>query len=118
LQFLKNIPKELDEAALLDGASHFRIYRNIILPMLRPAIATVVIIKGVLIYNEFYIPFLYMPSRDLGVVSTALFRFQGPSGTRWEVISAGIVITVIPTLIVFLALQRHIYSGFTRGATK
>lgn len=118
LQFLKNIPKELDEAALIDGASHFRIYRSVIFPLLRPAIATVVIIKGVLIYNEFYIPFLYMPAQDLGVVSTALFRFQGPSGARWEVISAGIMITVIPTLIVFLALQRHIYSGFTRGATK
>lgn len=118
LQFLRHIPMSLDEAALIDGASHFRIYRSVILPLLKPAIATVVIIKGVLIYNEFYIPFLYMPSRDLGVVSTALFRFQGPTGTRWEVISAGVMITVIPTLIIFLVLQKYIYSGFTRGAVK
>ena len=63
---------------------------SIILPLLKPAIATVVIIKGIAIYNEFYIPFLYMPSPDLGVVSTSLFRFKGPFGAQWEVISAGV----------------------------
>lgn len=118
LQFLRGVPRSLDEAAYLDGASSFRVYRSIVLPLLKPAIATVVIIKGVAIYNEFYIPFLYMPSRDLGVVATSLFRFQGPYSADWQVISAGVVITIIPTLIVFLALQRYIYNGFTRGVGK
>ncbi len=118
LQFLRGVPISLDEAAYLDGASTFRVYRSIVLPLLKPAIATVVIIKGVAIYNEFYIPFLYMPSRDLGVVATSLFRFQGPYSADWQVISAGVVITIIPTLIVFLALQRYIYNGFTRGVSK
>jgi multiple sugar transport system permease protein len=118
LQFLRSIPHELDEAAALDGASRLTIYWRIILPLLRPAIATVVIIKGIFIYNEFYIPFLYMPSRELGVVSTSLFRFLGPFSAQWEVISAGVVIAVVPTLIVFLALQRWIYNGFTSGSTK
>ena len=63
LQFMRAIPAALDEAATLDGANHFTIYRRIILPLLKPAIATVVIIKGIAIYNEFYIPFLYMPSQ-------------------------------------------------------
>ena len=118
IQFMRGIPQALDEAALLDGASHFRIYRSVILPLLVPAIVTVVIIKGVAIYNEFYIPFLYMPSPDLGVVATSLFRFKGPYQTKWEVIAAGVVITIIPTLILFLALQRWVYRGFTRGAVK
>jgi multiple sugar transport system permease protein len=118
LQFLRSIPHELDEAAALDGASRLTIYWRIIMPQLRPAIATVVIIKGIYIYNEFYIPFLYMPSRDLGVVSTSLFRFLGPFSAKWEVISAGVVIAVIPSLIVFLALQRWIYNGFTSGSTR
>lgn len=118
IQFLKGISPELDEAALIDGASYFTIYWRIILPLLKPAIATVIIIKGVAIYNEFYIPFLYMPKKALGVVSTALFKFKGPYGTQWEIISAGIVIAIIPTLIVFLALQKYIYNGFTSGATK
>lgn len=118
VQFMRSIPISLDEAAKLDGANHFRIYRSVIFPLLKPAIATVVIIKGIAVYNEFYIPFLYMPSRDLGVISTSLFRFKGPLGTQWEVLSAGAVIVIIPTLVIFLLLQRYIYNGISAGATK
>ncbi|MFK4119746.1 carbohydrate ABC transporter permease [Streptomyces longwoodensis] len=118
LQFIRGIPTSLDEAARLDGANAFTIYRKIIFPMLRPAIATVVIIKGITTYNDFYIPFLYMPSEDLGTISTALFRFKGPYGAHWETISAGAILVILPTLLVFLFLQRYIYNGFTQGATK
>ena len=118
VQFMRSIPISLDEAATLDGANHFTIYRRVIFPLLKPAIATVIIIKGVAIYNEFYIPFLYMPSQDLAVVSTSLFRFRGPLGTQWEVLSAGALLVIIPTLIVFLVLQRYIYNGLSAGATK
>ncbi|MFC7549580.1 carbohydrate ABC transporter permease [Plantactinospora sp. GCM10030261] len=118
LQFLRGIPRELDEAAALEGANPFTIYWRVLLPLMKPAIATVVIIKGVVVYNEFYIPFLYMPDRDLGVISTSLFRFKGPFGAQWEVISAGVILVLVPTLLVFLALQRFIYNGFTSGAIK
>jgi len=118
MQFLRGVPKELDEAAALDGAGVFTIFWRVIFPLLKPAIATVVIIKGIAIYNEFYLPFLYMPSRELGVISTSLFRFQGPFSAQWEVISAGVVIVILPALVCFLALQRFIYNGFTAGATK
>ena len=118
VQFMRSIPISLDEAATLDGANHFAIYRRVIFPLLKPAIATVVIIKGIAIYNEFYIPFLYMPSQQLGVVSTSLFRFKGPFGTQWEVLSAGAIIVIVPTLIVFLLLQRFIYNGLSAGAVK
>lgn len=118
LQFVRSIPVSLDEAARLDGADHFTIYRKIIFPLLKPAIATVVIVKGITVYNDFYIPFLYMPSDDLGVISTSLFRFKGPFGAHWETISAGAVLVILPTLLAFLLLQRFIYNGFMRGATK
>jgi ABC-type glycerol-3-phosphate transport system permease component len=118
LQFMRSIPRELDEAATLEGANRFTIYWRIILPLLKPAIATVVIVKGIAIYNEFYIPFLYMPSRELGVISTSLFRFQGPFSAEWEVVSAGVVIVIVPTLVVFLLLQRWFYNGITAGAVK
>jgi multiple sugar transport system permease protein len=78
----------------------------------------VVIIKGIAIYTEFYIPFLYMPSTDLGVLSTSLFRFKGPFGGQWEVIGAGAMIVIVPTLVLFLFLQKYIYNGITAGATK
>lgn len=118
LQFMRSIPVALDEAARIDGAGSLTIYWRIVLPLLRPAIVTVVIVKGVAIYNDFYIPFLYMPSEKLGTISTALFRFKGPYGAHWEVISAGTVLVILPTLVVFLALQRFIYGGLTAGAVK
>ena len=116
IQFMQSIPVSLDEAAMIDGANRFTIYWRIILPLLKPAIATVVIIKGIAIYNEFYIPFLYLPSE--GLISTSLFRFKGPFGAQWEVIAAGTIIVIIPTLVIFLLLQKCIYNGLTAGATK
>ncbi|MEK4276952.1 carbohydrate ABC transporter permease [Paenibacillus sp. FSL R7-0026] len=118
LQFLGSISSALDESAMLDGASYFTIYWKIILPLLKPAIVTVIIVKGVNIYNDFYTPFLYMPKTDLQVISTALFKFKGPFGSQWEVISAGIMIAIIPTMIIFLLLQKYIYNGFAQGSVK
>ncbi len=118
IQFMQSIPKSLDEAAMIDGANRFTIYLRVILPLLKPAIATVVIIKGIAIYNEFYIPYLYLPSPNLGVISTSLFRFIGPFSASQQIIAAGIIIVIAPTLVIFLALQRFIYNGITQGATK
>jgi multiple sugar transport system permease protein len=116
IQFMQSIPVSLDEAAMIDGANRWTIYWRIVLPLLKPAIATVVIIKGIAVYNEFYAPFLYLPSE--GLISTSLFRFKGPFGAQWEVIAAGTVVVIIPTLIAFLLLQRWIYKGLTSGAVK
>lgn len=118
LQFLDGISYSLDEAAIVDGASFPTIYFKIIMPLLTPAIVTVIIIKGIGFYNEFYTPYLYMKSKDLAVISTSLYAFQGPYGTKWEVICAACIITMIPTLIIFLALQKKIYSGLTAGSVK
>ncbi|MEL5989849.1 carbohydrate ABC transporter permease [Microbacterium phosphatis] len=118
LQFMQSIPRSIDEAAMLDGANRWTIYWRLILPLLSPAVVTVCIIKGIAIYNEFYLPYLYMPSPKLGVISTSLFRFTGPFGAQWEVIAAGTMIVILPTLVIFLLLQRYIYSGITSGATK
>lgn len=118
VQFLENISVSLDESAIIDGASYFTIYTKILLPLMKPAIVTVLIIKGIGFYNEFYTPFLYNPNPKLAVVSTALFKFKGPFGAQWEIICAGVIITIIPALIIFLLLQKQIYSGLTNGAVK
>jgi multiple sugar transport system permease protein len=119
LQFIRSIPISLDEAARLEGASAFRIYRTIIFPLLRPAIATVVIIKAVAIYNDFYTPFLYLSGNPrLAVVSTALFTFKGPFGTQYNVLSAAALLIILPVLVLFLFLQKYIYNGFSNGAIK
>ena len=116
IQFMQSIPVSIDEAAMIDGANRWTIYWRVILPLLRPAIATVVIVKGIAIYNEFYLPFLYWPSE--GTISTSLFRFKGPFGAHWETIAAGTVLVIVPTLIAFVFLQRFIYRGLSSGAVK
>lgn len=116
IQFMQSIPVALDEAAMIDGANRWTIYWRVILPLLKPAIATVVIVKGIAIYNEFYLPFLYLPSE--GLISTSLFRFKGPYGGQWELITAATVLVVIPTVIAFVLLQKWIYRGLTQGAVK
>lgn len=118
LQMLEKIPKELDKAAMLEGASYFQIYRKIILPLLKPATATICMMKTIAIYNDFYIPFLYMPGEKLKTLSTTLFSFIGPEVIEWHVICAAIVISMIPMILFFLFLQKYIYKGITAGSIR
>lgn len=116
LQFLDNIPKDLDEAALVDGCNYWQIFWKIIMPVLKPAVATVCIIKGIAFYNEYYIPSMYYNKHFL--ISTYLENMVGQVNTSWGTFSAGAVIAIIPTVIIFLLLQNQIYSGLTSGAVK
>lgn len=118
LQFMENISVSLDESAIIDGANYFQVFFKIILPLLKPAVVTVLVIKGIGIYNDFYTPFLYTPKDSLLTISTTLYKFKGPFGSRWDIICAGIVVIIIPTLIIFLRLQKQIYSGLTAGSVK
>ncbi|GHU60659.1 sugar ABC transporter permease [Spirochaetia bacterium] len=116
LQFLDSISVSLDESARLDGANSYTVFFKILLPLLKPAIATVLIIKFVGVYNEFYIPFIYAPNVHL--VSTALYSFTSSFGTRWEIICAGQIIIILPMFVIFLAAQKFIYSGLAAGSVK
>lgn len=118
LQFLDQISISLDESAMMDGASYFKIFFKIIFPLLMPAAITIGIIKGVAIYNDFVTPYLFMPSSELAMISTALFNFKGPFAAQWEVISAGVMITAIPVLTIFLISQKWIYNGLVIGSVK
>ena len=118
LQFMKGIPVELDEAAKIEGANYFQIYFKIILPLLKPAIATIIILRTIYIYNDFYFPLLYLTDESQKTVSTALFKFTSVFGTEWTTISAGVIIILVPSVVVFLLLQKQIYAGVTNGAVK
>lgn len=118
LQFLDNISNSIDESAMIDGANYFSIFFKMILPLLGPAIATVAIIKGVGIYNDFTTSFLFMPKPDLAMISTSLYAFKGPYGSQWNVICAGVLIITIPMLIIFLSMQKMIYRALVNGAVK
>lgn len=118
LQFIKNIPYELDESAMLEGASLIRIFRSIIFPLLTPATFTIIILKTISIYNDFFVPYLYLPRAQHVVVSTSLMRFFGNNSGDWQLVSAAILIIMIPTAIMYIFLQRYIFAGVTSGAVK
>lgn len=123
LQYFDNLPKTLDEAAILDGCTYvgvfFKILLKILLPLLKPAIVTSAILKGVSTYNEYYMASLYLQDKKaFPVVSTSLFTFTGPMGSQYNYICAGVLITVIPMLILFICCQKQIYSGMAQGAVK
>ncbi|MGN1133543.1 MAG: carbohydrate ABC transporter permease [Oscillospiraceae bacterium] len=117
VQFLSQIPVSLDESGIVDGASYPRIYWSIILPNLKPAIATVLTIKFVTIYNDFYTPKLYLGS-DQPVVSTVLLNIMNQTTVSYSVVFAGVILCILPTLIIFLTLQKFIYAGLVSGAVK
>ena len=119
LQYFDNLPKTLDEAAILDGCTYVGVFFKILLPLLKPAIVTSAILKGVSTYNEYYMAILYLQDKKaFPVVSTSLFTFTGPMGSQYNYICAGVLITVIPMLILFICCQKQIYSGMAQGAVK
>lgn len=118
LQFLNKIAVSLDESAMIEGASYFRIFTSIIFPMLTPATATIVILKAVNIYNDMFVQHLYMSKPALRTVTTALMVFSGDRINAQNLMMAAIVMVMIPTLVMFIALQKYIFNGITAGAIK
>ena len=119
LQFFENLSVSLDESAILDGCTYFGVFFKILFPLLRPAIVTVMILKGIGVYNEYYAANLYLQDKTRFVtVSTALYTFTGPFGNAYNLICAGVILTMIPMLIIFIACQKQIYSGLAAGSVK
>ncbi|MCD7724564.1 MAG: carbohydrate ABC transporter permease [Clostridiales bacterium] len=119
IQFFENIDYSLDESAIMDGASYFTVFYRILFPLLKPAIVTSCILKGVGTYNEYYSANLYLQDKkNLPTVATSLYTFVGPLGSKYNLICAGVIISLLPALIVFITCQKQIYSGLTSGAVK
>ena len=118
LQFFENLPRSLDESAILDGCTYFGVFFKILFPLLKPAIVTSCLLKGVSIYNEYYMSNLYLTKPELKTISTALYTFTGPYGNQYNYICAGVLITIIPILVLFLIFQKEVYSGMAAGAVK
>jgi len=119
IQFFENIPKELDESGIMDGCTYFGVFFKILFPLLKPAMVTVMILKGVSTYNEYYMANLYLQDKLKHiVVSTSLYTFTGPLGNQYNYICAGVLITMAPALLVFILCQKQIYGGLAAGAVK
>jgi multiple sugar transport system permease protein len=116
--YMKALPGELTEAALVDGASVWRQYTRIILPLTRPALAAVATLEVIWLYNDFFWPLLFIHRGDELPITTGITNLQGQFLLDYNLIAAGATITVIPTLVIYLVLQRQFVAGLTLGANK
>ncbi|MEU3985971.1 carbohydrate ABC transporter permease [Streptomyces sp. NPDC026672] len=116
--YMKTIPKEISEAALVDGAQVWRQFFQIILPLCRPAFAALATLESIWIYNDFFWPLTLIETGDKRPITSALANLQGQYFTNPNLIAAGALMTAIPTLLVYFALQRQFISGLTIGSGK
>lgn len=118
LQYFENLDVALDESAVLEGCTYFGVFFKILLPLTKPAIITVAVLKGVGVYNEYYNANLYLNSGKYYTVSTALYSFSGPYKSQFNIICAGVLLTLLPPLIAFLVFQKQVYAGLASGSVK
>ena len=116
--FFDDLPKEIEDSAAIDGCGRFRTYWYIALPLARPALAVLAIFNILAVWNEYLLAMLVLSTKQLMPLQRGLMVFQGAHITQYPLLMAGIVITVLPVLAVYLALQKHIIKGITAGAVK
>jgi raffinose/stachyose/melibiose transport system permease protein len=116
--FMASIPSEIDEAAIMDGASPFQLFFSIILPLLQPAIITVIVTSSVAIYNDFTGPLYFLPGNQNVTAQLTLYNFMSQFSSQWNMLFADVIIITIPPLILFMFFQQQIVSGMTTGAIK
>ncbi len=116
--FMGSIPRELDEAAVIDGASPLRIFFSVILPLLRPAIVTVVVTSSVTIFNDFVGPLYFLPGAENVTAPLTLYSFISQFSSQWNLLFANVLVITIVPFIVFIFFQRQLVSGMVAGAIK
>ena len=116
--FIATIPRELDEAAIIDGAGPFRLFFRVILPLLKSVIITVVVVQSVTIFNDFTNPLYFLPGDQNATVQLTLYNFSSAYSTQYNLLFMDILLITIPPLILFLFFNRRIVAGMTAGAVK
>jgi raffinose/stachyose/melibiose transport system permease protein len=115
--FFSSIPKELDEAAYIDGCSRFRLFVSVILPLAKPALASLFILDFLATWNEYILASVLIRDRQSQLITAGLMNFVGEYGTQFGLLSAGVLLNVIPIMTVYLLLQRYFVEGMA-GAVK
>ena len=115
--FFDKVPRELEDAARIDGASKFGIWRHVALPLSRPVLAVVVIFNTLNVWNEYVLAMIIFDSKSLMPLQRALVVFQGEFITHYPLLMAGLTITAVPVILAYLLMQKYIVKGVTEGAT-
>jgi raffinose/stachyose/melibiose transport system permease protein len=116
--FIGTIPREIDEAAFIDGAGPLRVFFRVIMPLLRPVMATVIVVQSVAIFNDFTNPLYFLPGDQNATLQLTLFNFQSQFNTSYNLLFMDILLITIPPLLVFVFFNRQIVAGLTSGAVK
>ncbi|WP_019636779.1 carbohydrate ABC transporter permease [Paenibacillus fonticola] len=116
--FVKGIPLEIEEAAEIDGCSKVRTFWMIVFPLLGPVTASMVVLNGLGIWNDFLMPMLVLPSGQPKTMVVEIYRYIGEFSSRWDMIFAGTTMSVVPVLLAFIFLQKYFVKGIAAGATK
>lgn len=116
--FVETVPREIDEAAVIDGASPIKLFLKVILPLMKPVIATVGILNLMSIWNDFSMPLYFMNNSDKWPMTLAVYNFFGQFEQSWNLVSADIVLTAFPVLLLFIFGQKYIVGGVSAGAVK
>lgn len=116
--FFRTIPKELDEAAVIDGCNEYQAFSKVILPLCRPAVSTVFILNLLYVWNDFYNPLLYIRSESIKTISLGLSKYMGKYVANYPIMFAAVVMASVPVIVVFVLLQKQFVSGITAGSVK
>jgi raffinose/stachyose/melibiose transport system permease protein len=116
--FVANIPREIDEAAIIDGAGSLTLFFKVVLPLLRPVLITLIVTSSVAIYNDFVNPLYFTPGSDTTTVQLTLYNFRNQFDSQWNLLFMDVLIITIPPLVMFIFFNRKIVEGITAGAVK
>ena len=116
--FIKNVPRDLDEAAFIDGASPFRMFFQVVLPLLKPILATTIVSTAMGAWNEFMIPLYFFNTSDKWTMPLTVYNFFGQYQSNWNYVFADLVLTALPITLLYLYCQKYVVSGMTAGAVK
>jgi raffinose/stachyose/melibiose transport system permease protein len=116
--FIGSIPKDLDEAAMIDGAGPIRLFFRVIFPLLRPVIVTVIVVQSVFVFNDFQNPLYFFPGDANATVQLTTYNFKSQFTTAYNLLFMNILLVTIPPLIAYMIFQRQIVAGMTSGAVK
>lgn len=117
-QFFKTLPNEMAEAARIDGCSELRIFSNVMMPLCKPALATIAIFTFMGAWNDFFGPLIYLTDPKLYTIALGLRAFKGYSGVQWNLLMAASIVTAIPTLVLFFCFQNYFVQGITLTGIK
>ncbi|MFQ3228892.1 carbohydrate ABC transporter permease [Reinekea sp.] len=118
VSFYKTISKEIEEAAIMDGAMPITVYTKIMLPLIRPALATIALLTFVQAWNEYFLPLIFIQSEELYPLTLGLKQFNQQYAIQWHMMFAGILIMMAPTMIAFILASKQFISGLTQGGVK